>query len=283
MTQKTSLLQLSEDTLTIIATLSGVLSLHELLKVGNRLLTHRLCGIHSISRYCNRDEYGNPILWSDYVIKQLRGLKSLILSTDPLHIVTAVSPPVLLQTLPKTIEEIRIDSLNVLEHWYTPKSDNLNLLTPFDFATHYPQLQTLSLTYSELNCEANSCVKRDCWLTDHLPLLPPSLTCLHLNWPFPDLLNHLSHFPTRLQALTFSVTRLSGIFWLSSLPYLTYLKIDQLFKWMLLEHEIDVEKAVNTHSTLKTVELPDLLYIVASATVATSTSAVRSLFAYFWT
>lgn len=258
---------LPEEVLTSISEFSGVLGLHQLFKCGNRLLTCKLTGTQSVTRYSNVSEYGRPILWLDWVICQLRGLKSLIIENDEVPPFQPFVQSPMLWNLPSTMEEISIRSVNSLEAWYKPGNAEGEFI-PFNFVQNLPNLRSLKLTHPDPEISyihpRNTNDMREKWLLNHLRFLPPTLTSFHVDWMFNGIFNALKYFPPTLESLGFGMdddTPVPGISWLWRFTDLCSLTIYGASAWTVSAKEfLEDGTEIGVHTTLKHLNLPRLAF-----------------------
>lgn len=134
--------ELSDTILGYIGDILDVLSILELFRVGNRLLTFKLRSPSGISRFCDLSEYGShsyPL--TEPILIQLKGLKSIsVKNADHLG--------KLLAHLPKTMTNIDLTGENCLEACFeirkVKEEPCRNLFSLF------PHLQSISLKYPQV-------------------------------------------------------------------------------------------------------------------------------------
>ncbi|MBL8029234.1 MAG: hypothetical protein JNL74_22625 [Fibrobacteres bacterium] len=98
--------ELEDAVLGSICDLLDALSIVELLHVGNRLLTLKLCSPFGISRYCNVGEYGTSEGPHEVILPQLKGLKTVSITGYESRLGS------LLEYLPETLTCIEFEGID---------------------------------------------------------------------------------------------------------------------------------------------------------------------------
>lgn len=235
MSLKSYILNLPSEVLGIIADYCGVLSLHELFKIGNRILTSKLVAPSGVSRYTNLNEFEQQTEWSASLLNKFRGLRKLELFSDDSALQGSDR---LLESLSTTLEELSLHAYNSEDIWYSIEGKGKK--NGFNFAIRCPRLKTLSLLDSRTPHYVDGLPGTE-WLKDHALLFPSTLTCLRLDVALELESTLISYLPTQLEELSLHVLRVEGIEWLFRFPHLQVLGLKRSFEadWTFSDSELD--------------------------------------------
>lgn len=261
----------------------------ELLNVGNRLLTVKLCSRSGVSRYCDVGEYGPYIGPLQVILPQLKGLKTISLTSKE----NAYFGSLLVDVIPSTVTSIELKGDSIFEDCFEKRNGKDEYF--FDFTRRFPSLQSLTLLYKKSslssyteysdslsmheidkqdqnkkvgstapdnsNQELSSCkydyggISRKqahrSWLDVHLPHFPPTLTRLCLNATARTTRIERVRFPRALEHLEIGCIHLGSLAWIFTLPFLLTLKLSSILYVDAIDEPFESQK----HPTLSRLHL----------------------------
>ena len=236
--------ELSEEAIGAICEMIDLLSLVAVLKIGNRLLTAKICSQSGIGRYQDVGEYGISELAHHWLLPQLKGIKSVSLNLPSSNLLSRQ----IFGTIPDTATSIDLNGRQWVEVCLRKDEEDETTfqpsLVPLDLASRFPHLISLSLhnpTADDFDLLEQYPERKE-WRNEFWSVFPPGLTRLCFNMTlWSSTLNEIV-FPGQLQYLELVVNQFK-FGWIFSLPHLHTL-IMRSMEWMKLDEDDEWEDEV---------------------------------------